>query len=63
MTTLSVTLKGDDKQLTGKPQMKRTVQIWIGATGTLLAMVVTKLPSPQVAQKVRVENLCSFNLY
>merc|ERR1712176_977837 len=57
MTTLSITLKGDDKQLTGKPLMKRTMQIWINAADTLLAMIVTKLPSPQVAQKYRVENL------
>merc|ERR1712050_547734 len=57
MTTLSITLKGDEKQLTGKPLMKRTMQIWINAADTLLAMIVTKLPSPRVAQKYRVENL------
>merc|ERR1712056_113195 len=57
MTTLSIILKGDDKQLTGKPLMKRTMQIWINAADTLLAMIVTKLPSPKVAQKYRVENL------
>merc|ERR1712232_1059464 len=57
MTTLGVTLKGDDKQLTGKPLMKRTMQIWINAAETLLAMIVTKLPSPKLAQKYRVENL------
>merc|ERR1711972_1143381 len=57
MSTLSITLKGDDKQLTGKPLMKRTMQIWINAADTLLAMIVTKLPSPRVAQKYRVENL------
>merc|ERR1719240_1167784 len=54
---LGVTLKGDDKQLTGKPLMKRTMQIWINAAETLLAMIVTKLPSPKTAQKYRVENL------
>merc|ERR1712216_298784 len=57
MTTLGITLKGDDKQLTGKPLMKRTMQIWINAADTLLAMIVSKLPSPVVAQKYRVENL------
>merc|ERR1719359_1534408 len=57
MTTLGITLKGDDKQLTGKPLMKRTMQIWINAADTLLSMIVTKLPSPRVAQKYRVENL------
>merc|ERR1711870_173618 len=57
MTTLGITLKGDDKQLVGKPLMKRTMQIWINAADTLLSMIVTKLPSPRVAQKYRVENL------
>merc|ERR1711988_646851 len=57
MGTLGIVLKGDEKQLTGKPLMKRTFQIWINAADTLLSMIVTKLPSPQVAQKYRVENL------
>jgi elongation factor 2 len=57
METLGVVLKGDDKQLTGKPLMKRTMQIWINAADTLLSMIVMKLPSPRVAQKYRVENL------
>merc|ERR1719326_1123902 len=57
MTTLGIVLKGDEKQLTGKPLMKRTMQIWINAADTLLSMIVSKLPSPQVAQKYRVENL------
>merc|ERR1712127_276990 len=57
MGTLGIVLKGDDKQLTGKPLMKRTMQIWINAADTLLSMIVTKLPSPRQAQKYRVENL------
>merc|ERR1712048_196552 len=57
MTTLQITLKGDDKNLTGKALMKRTMQLWINAADTLLQMLVTKLPSPRVAQKYRVENL------
>jgi len=57
MTTLGIVLKGDDKSLTGKPLMKRTMQIWINAADTLLSMIVTRLPSPMVAQKYRVENL------
>merc|ERR1719247_3974807 len=57
MTTLGVTLKGDDRQLTGKPLMKRTMQIWINAADTLLSMIVMRLPSPREAQKYRVENL------
>merc|ERR1712066_706336 len=57
MGTLGIVLKGDDKGLTGKPLMKRTMQIWINAADTLLSMIITKLPSPKVAQKYRVENL------
>merc|ERR1712125_69174 len=57
MGTLGIVLKGDDKSLTGKPLMKRTMQIWINAADTLLSMIVTKLPSPRAAQKYRVENL------
>jgi len=57
MGTLGIVLKGDDKQLTGKPLMKRTMQIWINAADTLLSMIASKLPSPVVAQKYRVENL------
>merc|ERR1711988_1382895 len=57
MTTLQIVLKGDEKHLTGKALMKRTMQIWINAADTLLQMLVTKLPSPRVAQKYRVENL------
>merc|ERR1719389_309056 len=57
MATLNIVLKGDEKSLVGKPLMKRTMQIWINAADTLLQMLVTKLPSPRVAQKYRVENL------
>merc|ERR1712013_232795 len=57
MTTLGIVLKGDEKALQGKPLMKRTMQVWINAADTLLSMIVTKLPSPRVAQKYRVENL------
>merc|ERR1719409_2383702 len=57
MTTLGIVLKGDDRSLTGKPLMKRTMQIWINAADTLLSMIVSKLPSPVTAQKYRVENL------
>merc|ERR1712137_64605 len=57
MTTLGIVLKGDEKSLIGKPLMKRAMQIWINAADTLLSMIVTRLPSPRVAQKYRVENL------
>jgi len=57
MDTLGIVLKGDDKNLKGKPLMKRAMQIWINAADTLLAMIVMKLPSPRFAQRYRVENL------
>jgi len=57
MTTLGVQLKGEDKTLTGKPLLKRVMQIWLPAADTLLQMIVRHLPSPRVAQKYRVENL------
>merc|ERR1711957_690272 len=57
MTTLGITLKGDEKALQGKPLMKRAMQIWINAADTLLSMIVLRLPSPIEAQKYRVENL------
>merc|ERR1719407_72963 len=57
MGTLGIVLKGDEKSLTGKPLMKRTMQIWINAADTLLSMIVLRLPSPKTAQKYRVENL------
>merc|ERR1719473_1622851 len=57
MTTLGVQLKGEDKDLTGKPLMKRTMQIWINAADTLMSMIIMHLPSPRQAQKYRVENL------
>merc|ERR1711998_718398 len=57
MTTLGIVLKGDEKGLTGKPLMKRAMQIWINAAETLLQTIVMRLPSPMTAQKYRVENL------
>merc|ERR1712224_885470 len=57
METLGIVLKGDDRNLLGKPLMKRSMQIWINAADTLLNMIVSKLPSPRAAQKYRVENL------
>jgi len=57
MGTLGIVLKGDEKNLEGKPLMKRAMQIWINAADTLLSMIVLRLPSPQDAQKYRVENL------
>merc|ERR1719408_643398 len=54
---VGVELKGDDKNLVGKAQLKRVMQTWIPAAEALMSMFVTKLPSPVKAQKYRVENL------
>ena len=56
-TTLSIEIKGDDKNLTGKPLLKRVMQLWLPAGDTLLDMICAHLPSPIIAQKYRVENL------
>jgi elongation factor 2 len=50
-------LKPDDKELTGKPLMKRVMQTWLPAHEALLEMMIYHLPSPATAQKYRCENL------
>eukprot|EP00899_Mesostigma_viride_P009973 jgi/Mesvir1/18978/Mv18943-RA.1 len=54
---LNVKLKPEDKQLVGKPLMKRVMQTWLPAHSALLEMMIHHLPSPATAQKYRVENL------
>eukprot|EP01023_Acetabularia_acetabulum_P015654 TRINITY_DN1764_c0_g2_i2.p1 TRINITY_DN1764_c0_g2~~TRINITY_DN1764_c0_g2_i2.p1 ORF type:complete len:875 (-),score=217.31 TRINITY_DN1764_c0_g2_i2:416-2704(-) len=50
-------LKSEDKELTGKPLMKRIMQTWLPAHEALLEMMIYHLPSPAVAQKYRCEAL------
>lgn len=50
-------LKPDDKELMGKPLMKRVMQTWLPASTALLEMIVYFLPSPAKAQKYRVDTL------
>lgn len=50
-------LKSDDKELVGKPLMKRIMQTWLPANEALLEMIVYHLPSPAKAQKYRVDTL------
>lgn len=57
LVACGVELKGEDKNLLGKPLLKRVMQLWLSAGDTLLEMIVTHLPSPVIAQKYRVENL------
>jgi elongation factor 2 len=50
-------LKPDDKELIGKPLMKRVMQSWLPAHEALLEMMIWHLPSPAKAQKYRVDCL------
>ena len=54
---LNVTMKSEEKELTGKPLMKRVMQTWLPASDALLEMMIFHLPSPVKAQRYRVENL------
>jgi elongation factor 2 len=55
--SLNINLKGEEKEEVGKPLLKTVMKKWLPAADALLEMIVTKLPSPAVAQKYRVENL------
>lgn len=54
---LNVKLTGDDKDLEGKPLLKKVMQKWLPAGDALLQMITIHLPSPVTAQKYRVELL------
>jgi elongation factor 2 len=54
---LKIHLKNEDKDLVGKPLMKRVMQTWLPAHVALLEMIIFHLPSPAAAQVYRVENL------
>ncbi|CAG7899052.1 unnamed protein product [Brassica rapa] len=54
---LGVQMKSDEKELMGKPLMKRVMQTWLPASTALLEMMIFHLPSPHTAQRYRVENL------
>ena len=50
-------LKPEDKELVGKPLMKRVMQAFLPAADALLEMMIWHLPSPAQAQKYRVDCL------
>jgi len=54
---LGIVLKGDEKDLAGKPLFKNVFQKWINAAEALIEMIVLKLPSPVKAQKYRAAYL------
>ncbi len=49
--------RSEDKELVGKPLMKRIMQTWLPAHEALLEMMIYHLPSPATAQKYRVDTL------
>jgi elongation factor 2 len=55
--SLNIQLKGDEKDLTGKPLLKAVMKKFLPAADALLEMIVLHLPSPAVAQKYRVDVL------
>merc|ERR1712110_105752 len=57
MKSTGVVLKGDDKDLRGKPLMKAFMRTWLPAGDTLLQMIAIHLPSPVTAQNYRCELL------
>ena len=50
-------LKAEDKEMTGKPLMKKIMQLWLPASDALLEMIIFHLPSPAFAQRYRVDTL------
>lgn len=54
---ISAKIKAEDRELVGKPLMKRIMQAWLPAHEALLEMMIYHLPSPAAAQVYRVENL------
>lgn len=57
MKTVGVSLKGDEKELVGKPLLKVVMQRWLPAADAILEMIIVHLPSPPRAQQYRLENL------
>lgn len=57
MKAVGVSLKAEDRELEGKPLLKRVMQKWLPVADAILEMIVVHLPSPVVAQKYRVDNL------
>jgi elongation factor 2 len=57
LKAIDVELKGDEKELVGKPLLKRVMQKWLPAGETVLEMIVLHLPSPAKAQAYRVDTL------
>jgi len=57
LKALNIVLKGEEKDLEGKALLKCVMRKFLPAHEALLEMIITKLPSPVVAQVYRVDNL------
>ena len=57
MKALGIVLKGDEKDYTQKKLLKCIMQKFLPASEALLQMIVSKLPSPRVAQNYRADQL------
>merc|ERR1712241_642185 len=54
---LDIKLTKEEKELEGKPLIKRIMQKWLPAGETMLQLITIHLPSPVTAQKYRAEML------
>lgn len=54
---LGISLKAEERELTGKNLMKNVFQKWINSADMLLELIITKLPSPKKAQSYRAAQL------
>jgi len=54
---LEIKLSVEEKELEGKPLIKRIMQKWLPAGETMLQLITIHLPSPVTAQKYRAEML------
>merc|ERR1711977_334746 len=57
LTKLNIKLSAEDKELEGKPLIKKITQKWLPAGETMLQLITIHLPSPVTAQKYRAEML------
>ena len=54
---LEIKLTSEERELEGKPLIKRIMQKWLPAGETMLQLITIHLPSPVVSQKYRAELL------
>merc|ERR1712002_807515 len=54
---LNIKLTQEEKELEGKPLIKKIMQKWLPAGETMLQLITIHLPSPVTAQKYRAEML------